>query len=232
MADKLQVSKLSLAELRQYVNLKEHEPKDWPWLNLSQIDLTDQEKLRIQFVQSDLVHRRVQLMNEATVWARAIYPLLLLAEAGDIQAHAGVGLSAQYLNFGIEAIADGVLGTAIAGSIESPYIVVVEAKRGIEAQNPLFQLYAELLAAAHLNWKSQTLKMPDLTSTIQEVFGCYTVANVWTFLRAEVSGFEAEKPSLIVEFSQEFSEKTEAETICRVLKAMVRRFAMIETPEN
>lgn len=228
MVDKLQVSNLSLADLRQYVYLKEYEATDWPWLDLSQIVLTDREKLRIQFIQSDLVHRRVQLMNEATVWARAIYPLLLLAEQGDIQAHAGVVLSAQYLNFVIEAIADGVLGTAIAGSIESPYIIIVEAKRGIEAQNPLFQLYAELLAAAYLNWKNQSFKTPDLVSTGQQVFGCYTVADVWTFLRAEVSGFEAEKPSLTVEFSQEFSEKTEAETICRVLKAMVGQYVVAD----
>jgi hypothetical protein len=65
------------------------------------------------------------------------------------------------------------------GMMESPYIVVVETKRGIDNQNPLFQLYGQLLAAAHLNWENENQEHSP-----QEIFGCYTIADSWTFVRA------------------------------------------------
>lgn len=80
-------------------------------------------------------------MNEATIWARGIYPLLLLAEQGNIEAWAGVAMRATYPQFEIEGIADGVLGKCVSGFIETPYLIVVEAKRGLEAPNRVYQLY-------------------------------------------------------------------------------------------
>jgi hypothetical protein len=38
-------------------------------------------------------------MNEATIWSRAIYPLLLLAEQGEIEAWAEVSFVGQFQQF-------------------------------------------------------------------------------------------------------------------------------------
>ena len=63
--------------------------------------------------------------------------------------------------------------------MDAPYLAVIEAKRGIEVQSQVVQCYAQLLAAARLNWALDN-RQP------QEMFGCYTIANSWTFIRAEV----------------------------------------------
>ncbi len=57
--------------------------------------LSDEEQERLKFLTSYLRNRQTHLMNEATIWSRAIYPLLMLAERGNIQAWAGVPLKAQ-----------------------------------------------------------------------------------------------------------------------------------------
>jgi hypothetical protein len=210
----LTLSKISLAELRSFVSIQEFGVQPYPWLQVDEISLTEAEQREVQLIQSRLVNLKVHLLNEATVWARAIYPLLLLAEQHPIQAWAEVALSATYPQFAIEGIADGVLANAIAGYIENLYVVVVEAKRGLEAQNPLFQLYGQLLAAAWMNWTCDRL-MP------QEIFGCYTIADTWTFFRAEVDQIDSDKPTMKVESSPEYGEKLEADTILKILKRIV-----------
>jgi hypothetical protein len=77
-------------------------------------------------------------------------------------------------------------------------------------------LYAQLLAAARLNWEGDEVP-------VQEVFGCYTIADSWTFVRAEVSEIESDRPTLKVESSQEYSEKSDATTILKVLKSIVAK---------
>jgi hypothetical protein len=153
-------------------------------------------------------------MNEATVWARAIYPLLMLAEQDAVRAWAQVPLRATYPTFEISGVVDGVLGKELAGELEAPYLVFVEAKRGIEAQNPQYQLYGEMLAAAYINWK---LDGQDP----QTIFGCYTVADAWTFVKGEVLGMASDRPALSLESSREYSGKLEAETIVKILQQIV-----------
>ncbi len=165
-------------------------------------------------IQNRIAQDRPQLMNEATVWARAIYPVLMLAEQDFVRAWAQVPLRATYPTFEISGVADGVLGKGLAGELEAPYLVVVEAKRGIEAQNPQYQLYGEMLAAAKMNW---TMDGQDP----QIIFGCYTVADVWTFVRGQVVGIESDKPSLYLESSQEYSGKLESDTVVKILQKVV-----------
>ncbi|MGK7873337.1 MAG: hypothetical protein AB4426_08490 [Xenococcaceae cyanobacterium] len=214
---KLKLSEVTLADLRRFINLQEEGVEAYEWTQVDLASLSETEQQRLQYLKSDLLNYQIHLMNEATIWSRAIYPLLLLAEQKPIQAWAGVTLQAQYAKFEIEVIADGILGKATAGFVESPYLVVVEAKRGVEGDNPLFQLYGQILAAAHLNW-SKDGHQP------QEIFGCYTIADSWTFLRAEVEGIEAEKPKIQVEYSREYVEKIEAETILKILKGIVSKY--------
>jgi len=149
---------------------------------------------QLQYIKSHLINYDTQLMNQSTLWARAIYPLLLLAEHGNIQSWCEVPLHAQYVQFEIESIADGVLAKTVAGRIETPYLIVVETKKGIEGQNPVFQWYGQLLAAAHLNFENDG-------QPTQEIFSCYTIANTWKFVRTEVKEMESDRPLLRVEYS-------------------------------
>ena len=216
--EKLILSKITAADLNRFITLQEVGIATHPWLQqINTILLTENEQRQLQDIQVRLLNYSTHLMNEATIWARGIYPLLALAEQGSIQAWAQVSLQAQYAQFEIEGIADGVLGKAVTGFIAAPYLVVVEAKRGIEGQNPLFQLYGQLLAAAHLNWEKEK-------PASQEIFGCYTIADSWTFARAEVEHLETDRPTLRVEYSREYAEKTEAETILKILRLIVTKY--------
>ncbi|NJM85310.1 MAG: hypothetical protein HC839_03775, partial [Leptolyngbyaceae cyanobacterium RM2_2_21] len=59
---------------------------------------------------------------------------------------------------------------------------------------------------------------------------CYTVADVWTFVRAEVANMESDRPLLRLEPSREYSEKLEAEIILKILKQIVtQRLADLST---
>jgi hypothetical protein len=214
---KLTLSSLSLQELKQFVQLQEGKVGTYSWNQVEHLPLSPRQQQQLQDVISHLVNRDTTLMNEATIWARAIYPLLLLAESNDIEAWAQVVLSAEYPAFAIEGIADGVLGRNVAGRLEAPYLIVLEAKRGIDAQTPVYQLYGQLLAAARLNWELDG-------KTPQEIFGCYTIADTWKFLRAEVEGIDTEKPTLRLEYSREYFEKLEAETIFKILTTIVAHY--------
>ena len=215
--EKITASKVTLADLRRLVEIRESGIAAYSWTQVEQCPLSDRERTQLQEITSHLLNYETHLMNEATVWGRGIYPLLLLAERGQIQSWAGVLLKTSYPQFEIEGEADGVLGKWMAGAIEAPYLVVVEAKRGLEAQNPRFQLYANLLAAARLNWEIN----PHLP---QEIFGCYTIADTWTFLRAEVDQIDSDRPTLYLESSREYIEKLEAATILQFLKQIIDRY--------
>jgi hypothetical protein len=215
--EKLTLSKISKADLKRFVKLEEKGINDYHWLNIQSIVLTENEQQQLCYLQSHLLNYDTHLMNEATIWARGIYPFLLLAEQGNIQAWAEIPLQAKYPQFELEGIADGGLAKSVSGFIEVPYLVVVKAKRGLENQNPLYQLYGQLLAVAHLNWE-------DDQKTTQEVYGCYTIADIWKFIRAEIEGIESDNLKMKLEASREYSSKTEGEIIFKILKNIVSKY--------
>ena len=212
--EKLVLSKISLADLKRLVTLQEGTVAPHPWAQIDSIALTDNEQRQVQDLKSRLSNCDTHLMNEATIWARAIYPLLSLAEQEPIQAWAEVPLQAQYAQFEIEGVADGVLGKTVAGRVESPYLIVVEAKKGVDNQNPVFQLYGQLLAGAHVNWENDQQK-------IQEIFGCYTIADTWKLVRAEIKEIESDRPIMQLEYSREYTERYDAEVLLKILKLIV-----------
>ncbi len=224
MNPKLKFSDVSLKDLKAVVDLREKDALNGAWVEAADVNLSDGDRQQLDQLRSRLVNEKLHLLNEATLWARAIYPMLLLAEQDNIRVWSEVPLQASYGQFDAEGIADGVLGRSVAGRLEAPYFIVVETKRGIENQNPLFQLYAQLLAAARLNWELDGLEP-------QEVFGCYTIADSWTFVRAEVRGMEgnvaelgqADRPQLNVESSREYTETHDTEIILKILKGIVAR---------
>ena len=189
-------------------------PEVWDNLNVS---LTTEEQRQIKVLCASLLDHRIVLMNEATIWSRAIYPLLVLAEQGGLEAWSQAPLKAQYFRFGLEGIADGVVGHNISGMTKSFYLIV-KAAAGLEAHDPQIQLYGAMLAAARLNWDKDKVSP-------QEIFGCYTIADNWTFIKGLVSDIEDDRPSMTVASSREYSEKIEAETILRILKYITGKFA-------
>ena len=210
-------SELTADSLNSIVALQDQGvvPEMWSKFNVS---LTSQERRQVKTVSSSLLDHRVVLMNEATIWSRAIYPLLVLAEQDRLVAWAQVPLKAQYPSFGLEGIADGVVGRNMSGVTKSYYLIMVEAKRGLEAQDPQIQLYGAMLAAARLNWE-QNRQVP------QEIFGCYTIADNWTFMHGLISEIEADRPAMTVASSREYAEKIEAEAIFRILKSITGKYA-------
>ena len=206
-------SQLSEETLKTLVTLHEEDGAPEVWEKM-QIALTTDEVRRLNDLKSTLHRRNLLGMNEATLWARAIYPMLVLAEQGSVQAWSSVSLRAEYPTFKLEGEADGALAPAVAGRIRPPYLIVHEAKRGIKASEPQFQLYGEMLAAAWLNWQSDS-------NAEQEIFGCYTVNDIWIFVRGLVTDIETEKPTLAAEFSFIYDGISDAENIVQLLKFIV-----------
>jgi len=106
----LLLSKIKAADLAPLVRIQEQGMGAYPWLQVEAVPITEAEQQQLTPIEIRLLRERTLLMNEATVWARAIYPLLLLAERESIQAWVQVELSAQYKHFSIAGIADSVVG--------------------------------------------------------------------------------------------------------------------------
>lgn len=215
------LSQLTEDALNALVTLHEEESNLETWEE-RQATLTSEEQMLLDSFKATLYRRNLVPMNEATLWSRAIYPLLRLAEQGRIQAWAGVPLKATYPKFELEGEADGALAPSIGGKIRTPYLIVHEAKRGLTAVDPQYQLYGEMLAAAWLNYK-------NTTALEQEVFGCYTVVDNWTFVRGVVGDIESEKPTLNIEFGPVYNGVLEAKRIVQILKSIVAQHIDIGT---
>ena len=215
--ERFTIAQVTLSDLERVVDLRESTGTEHTWTQVDEITLTEDEERRLADIREHLVGRQIHLLNEATIWSRAIYPLLILAETPDIQAWAEVPLQAIYAHFSLDGIADGVLGKSSIGRIKAPYLVMVETKHGVENANPIFQLYGQLLAAARINWENDG-------NDPQEIFGCYTIADSWTFVRGQVEALQGERPILSIEASGEYVEKIEMEMILKILKSIISRY--------
>jgi len=105
---------------------------------------------------------------------------------------------------------------SIAGTIEPPYLVVAEAKRGLEGRDPRYQLYAQMVATAYFN--------ADDLSESQIIYGCYTIGDSWSFVKGTVHDQGCEMPQMEIESSRDYVEKYEAEQILRILKFIVGQY--------
>jgi hypothetical protein len=211
---RLLFTQLTLDTLSTFVTLRDQGLRNEPWETLARAELTPEEQRVVAHVSADLRRYQPSLVNEATVFARSIFPLLVLAEVEGVQAMADVAMSAQIGEVELAGTADGAIGRPIAGEIHAPFLVVVEAKRGVESVSPVAQLYGELLAAARLNAK-------ETGASAQRLYGCYTVADNWTFIEMTVDDLNAARPTVTVITSPELNEKVEAATIAKVLKSIV-----------
>ena len=212
-------SELSEATLREFVTLHIQRGVSSEWESMQKPGLTPAEVAQIDYLKSILRERALVVMNEGTLWARAIYPLLVLAEHTYIQAWTGVPLKATYPSFELEGVADGALAPAAAGKPCQPYFIVYAAKRGVNAPDPQVQLYGQMLAASRLNWENDA----EPSKSAQEIFGCYAVSGSWTFVRGIVGDIDTGKPTFTAACSREYHGIFEAETIVRLLKAIVAK---------
>jgi hypothetical protein len=76
------------------------------------------------------------------------------------------------------------------------------------------QLLGAMLCAARLNEQDGR--------PAGEIFGCYTIADVWTFLRGNLD-WSKPKPVMSVLSSREYWETTEAATILAILESVVAK---------
>lgn len=144
-------SELTRDDLASIVKLRDAGIARSPWEELGRGELTGTEKQIIEHVTAGLRRIQPSLVNEATLWSRAIFPLLYLAETERSVAQSEVPLTARIADVELSGTADGAFGTPLSGELRAPFLIVVEAKRGMEVQDPVAQLYGEILAAGCLN---------------------------------------------------------------------------------
>lgn len=209
-------SELTSESLNNLIHLKEEGIVPMLWDSL-RIALTEDEMQQVSQVTRHLRRYTLTRMNEATIWSRAIFPMLLMVEDDRIMAQAQVSLKAIFPDFELEGIADGALGSGITGVVQSPYLVVVEAKRGLESADPQYSLYGQMLAAAWKNYRSDG-------ASSQEIYGCYTIADAWTFVHGTAIYLNEAKPQLTIQRSNELIERTEAECILEILKGITAKY--------
>lgn len=217
----ISLASLSAEQLRALCELRGHDVSEEPWASLSMNELGDDDRRLVAFFTAKNLSASATAMNESTVWARVIYPLLLLAEVRDVKAWSQVALSATMpAPHGGEAltltgVVDGVLApeSPLRGTPDLPYLLVVETKRGMDASDPRPQLLGAILAAA-------IVRRTDAARAVTQ-YGCYTVGDVWTFVCAEVAMPTPEaRPKVELRWSREYAERHEADTILKVLRGI------------
>ncbi len=213
---KFKFSDLTAPSLKSIVRLHE---KVGVWEEWEQITtpLTETEQQQIGFLIANLRDLKLNRLNEATVWARAIYPLLVMAERPGVQAWSQVEMSAYYRHFMLEGCVDGLLGKSLLGDIEFPYLIIAEAKKGNDVKNPLYPLLGQMLAGAWINHHNDSQPR-------QEIFGCYIIVDTWTFFRGVVEEIESDSPMMTLESSREYAEKIEAGKILQILKSITGNY--------
>lgn len=195
-----------------------HEPKQLPyWDELGKRELDEHDRLALGLITEKILQYKTQRLNEATIWARAIYPLLALAERDPIMAFSMVPLAATFDGIEIRGEADGALAASINEEPGLLYLVIVQAKRGIGARDPMAQLLGAMLCAARSNEREG--------HAAGEIFGCYTIGDVWTFLRGTLD-WSQPKPAMSVLASREYTEKNEAATILSILDSIVAKIQL------
>ncbi len=211
-----------------FVRARLHASAAEPWASLSKTPLTDLERADLDALRRRLAFTSTSRANEATLWARAIYPLLMVAEVDDVRAWSQVALSvvvrgAELHGLGDEplrlhGIIDGALAIDAAGQPVAPFFLVVEAKRALDAVDPLPQLQGAMLTVA-----LQLLE--DQPDGAHDVYGCFTIGDAWTFVRGRFARSLAGdgRYEVDAEFhpSRELSEHAEADTIAAILKSVV-----------
>ena len=85
-------NELNATKLREIASVHYELPEPGVWEELARRGIGERERTALVPILAKIRDLRLHLANEATIWARAIYPLLTLAERKGIFAFAGVPL--------------------------------------------------------------------------------------------------------------------------------------------
>lgn len=211
-----------------FVRSRLHASAAEPWATLAKTPLTPQERADLDALRRRLASTSTSRANEATLWARAIYPMLMVAEVDDVRAWSQValgvvvragdlrGLGGEPLR--LHGTIDGALAIDAAGQPVAPFFLVVEAKRALDAVDPLPQLQGAMLTVA-------LQRLEDQPDRAHDVYGCFTIGDAWTFVRAHFARAPGADGHQEVRAdyhpSRELSEHAEAEAVAAILKAVV-----------
>lgn len=220
---KLSLASMTLDDLGRFAALESRGMAPEPWQGEAAV-LDTVTQTQLAYLTEKLSGARPTTLNEATLWSRAIYPLLELAETGLVRAWAQVPFAARdpHSDTEISGVVDGVLARegVLAGAPGQPFLLVMEAKRGMDATDPRPQLLAAILGVL---WTRMTQAEPDRPI---EAFGCFTVGDIWTFVHAEAlvrPPQSAPRLAVTLSWSREYTERVEADAILRVLSWITRR---------
>jgi hypothetical protein len=214
----LALAQVTVEQLARLAPLEGHPTATSPWNVFEQTPLTPEQEQHLTWITARIRAFHTTRANESTLWARAIYPLLMLAERGDVRAWSQVALKASFKagdeTVELVGVADGVLARegGLGGDPWPPLLLVVEAKRAIDATDPAPQLLGALYVALQLDPRG------EFEPTV--CYGCYTVGDTWTFARATRT-VERGAPRVVVDWSREYTERTEAAIILGILTAVV-----------
>jgi hypothetical protein len=203
---------LTLAKLSEVAVIRHESRQPAVWDALARREIGARERAALEFILDKLRDYGTVRVNEATIWARAIYPLLALAERDDIRAWSLVPLSGRFNDIEIGGEIDGALASSFLEEIELPYFVVVEAKRGVGGTDPVAQLLGAMLCAAQRNEHDE--------HPAEQIYGCFTIGDDWTFVRGRLD-WSQPKPRMSVLPSREYAERTEATTILAILVSIL-----------
>jgi len=214
----LPLAQLTFEQLSSFARIEGRAITPDLWISLEERPLDDDDRRQLAWIVRHLRGFHSAVVNESTLWARAVYPLLMLAERDDVRAWSQVPLRAQITLGGVATelagVVDGVLAREHAYGAEPahPFLLVVEAKRGVDANDPRPQLLGAMLASLLARGAG-----PEA-----EQHGVYIVGDSWTFGGVTLRPIE-EPPgkALSIRGSREYTERTEAEAILRVVRGIV-----------
>ena len=215
---KLSLAAMTLDDVARLAHLESRDLDTRAWEE-DVVPLDDVAREQLRYLATKLAATRSTTLNEATIWSRAIYPLLELAETELVRAWAEVPLAARdpYSDTELAGVVDGVLAKegVFAGAPGHPFLLVVEAKRGMDGADPRPQLIGAILAVLWANLAKAGAGAQVATH------GCFTVGDIWTFVRAEAH-VDGARLAVTLSWSREFAERSEAEVILRALRSIAR----------
>jgi len=98
-----------MAQLGELAEIQDRGVLPALWEERALTELAEDEQVALAGLRKRLVSYKTHLVNEATIWARAIYPLLAMAERDNIRAYAEVPLSASFGRGDLRGEVDGAL---------------------------------------------------------------------------------------------------------------------------
>lgn len=75
---KLSGSNIAKKQLQQLVSIQDQGIKVYEWLEIQDVVIEPKIQQELGYIVDRLLNYDTHLMNEATIWSRAIYPLLSL----------------------------------------------------------------------------------------------------------------------------------------------------------